>query len=73
MRLYVLMNKFGCFIIYLNIIKYVREIRKVILKIVFFNLKGDLIKWVGNFLVIYLGVKYFFIVLMILIVVVFIF
>lgn len=72
MRLYVLMNKFGCFIIYLNLIN-VREIRKVILKIVFFNLKGDLIKWVGNFLVIYLGVKYFFIVLMILIVVVFIF
>lgn len=72
MRLYVLMNKFGCFIIYLNLIN-VREIRKVILKIVFFNLKGDLIKWVGNFLVIYFGVKYFFIVLMILIVVVFIF
>lgn len=71
-RLYVLMNKFGCFIIYLNLIN-VREIRKVILKIVFFNLKGDLIKWVGNFLVIYFGVKYFFIVLMILIVVVFIF
>lgn len=72
MILYVLMNKFGCFIIYLNLIN-VREIRKVILKIVFFNLKGDLIKWVGNFLVIYFGVKYFFIVLMILIVVVFIF
>lgn len=72
MILYVLMNKFGCFIIYLNLIN-VREIRKVILKIEFFNLKGDLIKWVGNFLVIYFGVMYFFIVLMILIVVVFIF
>lgn len=71
-RLYVLMNKFGCFIIYLNLIN-VREIRKVILKIAFFNSKGDSIKWVGNFLVIYFGVKYFFIVLMILIVVVFIF
>lgn len=71
-RLYVLMNKFGCFIIYLNLIN-VREIRKVILKIAFFNSKGDSIIWVGNFLVIYFGVKYFFIVLMILIVVVFIF
>lgn len=71
-RLYVLMNKFGCLTTHLNIIKYARETRKVISKTASFNSKGDPIKWAGNFLVTHLGVKYLSIVLMTLIAAVFI-
>lgn len=70
-RLYVLMNKFGCLTTHLNLIN-ARETRKVISKTVSFNSKGDPIKWAGNFLVTHLGVKYLSIVLMTLIAAVFI-
>lgn len=71
MRLYVLMNKFGCLTTHLNLIN-VRETRKVISKTASFNSKGDPIKWAGNFLVTHLGVTYLSIVLMTLIAAVFI-
>lgn len=71
MRLYVLMNKFGCLTTHLNLIN-ARETRKVISKTVSFNSKGDPIKWAGNFLVTHLGVTYLSIVLMTLIAAVFI-
>lgn len=70
-RLYVLMNKFGCLTTHLNLIN-ARETRKVISKTESFNSKGDPIKWAGNFLVTHLGVKYLSIVLMTLIAAVFI-
>lgn len=70
-RLYVLMNKFGCLTTHLNLIN-ARETRKVISKTASFNSKGDPIKWAGNFLVTHLGVKYLSIVLMTLIAAVFI-
>lgn len=70
-RLYVLMNKFGCLTTHLNLIN-ARETGKVISKTASFNSKGDPIKWAGNFLVTHLGVKYLSIVLMTLIAAVFI-
>lgn len=70
-RLYVLMNKFGCLTTHLNLIN-ARETRKVISKTASFNSKGDPIKWAGNFLVTHLGVTYLSIVLMTLIAAVFI-
>lgn len=70
-RLYVLMNKFGCLTTHLNLIN-ARETRKVISKTASFNSKGDPIIWAGNFLVTHLGVKYLSIVLMTLIAAVFI-